>query len=590
MPPGAPSALSKELAGLFLLAVAAVFPAAMLAWGREAPPAPPPAPAQHDPEAERAAFLPPEGGQWPVELSIEDGEYLIGLLLDAVGTPAGKGRPVGRDAAARPAPVACTRPLRAPVLVTAYAAGGVRLRAEARAGTLAESVARAAAELASRTGGGRGLRADVLRVRIDVVTEARPFPATQRLAFAMRGFGEPAGVALRDGQRFAFFLPADIADYHAGTNEGMLRAVCRRAGLGAEAWRDPELPLWHLVVAGFVNEAPGGRHALPSPRGLTPGGEANISRLLRASRLAGQYLVRVQGDDGSYRTYWNPASNLGGGCESVPEQAAVAAALAGLCELRPRDEYIISCYEALSYLMRFTDSLPDDPRMAFTRRDEVCHVVWELEASAHVLAALCRYRRVSGMSQPGPWIAALAEFLLFMQREDGCFELKYDARTGARTTPEDGLDEPVPQAKAALSLALAHEALGVPGYLLAARKAVDRLAEAEGASGLAPAEARWLAAAAGQVGSALQSDRYVPWIGRIAAERRRAQLQAQDVPAADLVGATLTRFPPPSGPTADVPVRPGRQRRWFPRAVGQQHYPGSDPGVRPARPLGAGQA
>jgi hypothetical protein len=350
-----------------------------------------------------------------------------------------------------------------------------------------------------------------------------------------------------------FFLPADVADYQAETHEAMLQTVCRQAGLDPSAWQMPSVTMWRLETVGFVNAAPGSRHALPSPRGLTSPGEPNIARLLRATRLMGQYLARVQKEDGAYLNYWDPASGLATGCDSVPEQAGVAAALAELCELRPKQEYLTSCYEAVSYFVRHTDMVRGDRRMAFTRRDEACRDYWETEASAQVLEALCRYRRASGLTEPDPWIAALAEFLLFMQREDGGLELQYDVRTGGRSTPKAGARSMTPQAKAALALALAYRELQTPAYLQGARRALDALLEEDSTrqEPHAPQQARWLAMAAEQTGTALQSDRYRSWVKRIAAGRRRAQLVPPDVPAADLVGGTLSRFPPLAGPTAD---------------------------------------
>jgi hypothetical protein len=524
----------------------------MLAWGRvgRAAPAagtvgaPPSAPGQ-GPETQADDLIPVSGGEWPVELPAEDCAYLMGLFLGSLSPSA---EPVPEAGAA---PATVTRPVGAPVFVTIYEPGKQRVRVAARRATLAESVRQAAHDVRERSQ--RPPAPHTLRLRIDVLRQARFLPTGRRVAFACRGFGPPLGVALRSGDRFVFFLPADVADYQAETHEMMLQAVCRQAGLDPSAWQMPSVTMWRLETAGFVNAAPGSRHALPSPRGLTSPGEPNIARLLRANRLLGQYLARVQKEDGAYLNYWDPASGLATGCDSVPEQAGVAAALAELCELLPKQEYLTSCYEAVSYFLRHTDMVRGNRPMAFTRRDEACRDYWETEASAQVLEALCRYRRVSGLTEPDPWIAALAEFLLFMQREDGGLELQYDVKTGGRSTPRAGAKSVTPQAKAALALALAYRELRAPAYLQGACRALDALWEedSERKEPHAPQEARWLAMAAEQVGAASQTETYHSWVKRIAAGRRQAQLVSSDVPAADLVGGTLSGFPPLAGHTAD---------------------------------------
>ena len=114
--------------------------------------------------------------------------------------------------------------------------------------------------------------------------------------------------------------------------------------------------------------------------------------------------------------------------------------------------------------MSVTDTHATRPAIAVTRRQEVCNIAFELETSAQVLEALCRYRHVSGMTEPDEWIAALAEFLLSMQRDDGLFDLAYEAETGERSSPGANAGSPIPQAKAAVALLLAHGELGLPRY------------------------------------------------------------------------------------------------------------------------------
>jgi len=610
---------SKTAAELFLLGVMAAIPAVMLAWGRvnflsngTAAAAGAPGAVSGQPTADRPgepagkpaattpggtttgpggrsagpssatpsrvvqsnsraagpqedAVIPPEGAEWPVNIGSEDEAYLMAVALEAM-SPAGATRATGGDVSGKvtgsagdsasgqaAAPAACVSKSSAPVFVTAYAVRMVPRRATAQRGSLAESTRQAAKQILQEAHG--AMAPTLLRVRIDVLREARPLPVEKRIELARREFGAPFGLALNNGT-FAFFLPADAVGYPAETSEGIMESFCLQAGLDAASWRRPDLKMWQLDAASFVNGAPGKQYALPCARGLTPAGDLTVSKLLRACRLAGDYLTRVQREDGAYVSYVNPTGGLRGGCDSVSEQAAVAGALAALCEVRPRPEYLKSCHEALSYVMRGTDSDTFKGKMMFTQRQEVCRLVWEMEATAQTLEAMCRYRHASGLSQTDPWMAGLAEFLLYMQRDDGLFELKYDVETQSRTTPGAGAGLVTPQAKAALALTLAYRELQTPRYLAGAQKALDRLLRNEGSRKqlYSAEEARWLVSAARQasvLAPGEEGERYVSWAVRIATARRKCQLAPEDVPWPDLVGGTLAKFPPTAGATAD---------------------------------------
>jgi len=536
-PPKRGATVRGSAAAVFLLAVLATVPTAMLAWGRLG--------AAQPAGAGPAAVIPPEGALWPVQLSREDGDRLMEVFFAAL---AEGGESQGAEPAFGPG---LAESADAPVFVTVFAPGAPAVRACGRKGTLAGGVRDAAAQVRERAAA--GLNADELRVRIDVLQEALPFPEQQRMAFAQVQIGEPAGVALQSGGRQFWFLPADIVDYQAATNDAVLLLLCRQAGLEPMRWRSPGLRMWRLRTVGFVNSEPGSRYCLESPRGLVPLREPGVARLLRACRLGAGYLLRVQQTDGTFVTYRDAATGLRGGCGSAAEQAVAAGALAMQGELRPNAEYPPACYRCLSSAMASTDTDAANPRMAFTRRQEVCNIAFELETSAQVLEALCRYRRTSGLAEPDAWIASLAEFLLFMQRDDGLFELAYDGRSGERSNPGPNADSPVPQAKAATALLLAHRELAVPKYLAAAQRALAalRVRQAARETPCEAREARWLAAALREAAPLLPGQGCVEWLGRLAAARRKAQLLAGDVPADDLVGATLGRFPPAAQATAD---------------------------------------
>jgi hypothetical protein len=189
--------------------------------------------------------------------------------------------------------------------------------------------------------------------------------------------------------------------------------------------------------------------------------------------------------------------------------------------------------------------------MAFTRRQEICHVVWELEATASTLEAVCRFRRATARTDVDPWIAALAEFLLFMQRDDGLCYVQFDADVRAKSTPIAARGT-VPQAKAALALLLAYRELQVPRYLVAARRLLDALeAEVPANDGYTAAEARWLVSALHELAECSGGETGTERVARIADARREQQLAPADAPSPDLAGGSLGAFPPTAGTTAD---------------------------------------
>jgi len=523
-------------AAVFLALAVAAVPVIMLAWGRMGASASAPAAPGRPP-------LPPEGARWAVDLSREDGDRLLEAFFAALEAEAG--------AAATPPPGRGGDGPPIPVFVTAYVPGADPVRVCGYGAEPEEGVREAAAMVRARAN--PALEPGRMRVRIDVVREALPFSERHRMAFVRRPVGEPVGVALRSGERYHWFLPGDIADDEAADGEAVLMLLCRRAGLRAGRWRQAGLPMWRLRVAGFVNSAPGSRYAMASPRGLAPLSEPTVARLRRACRMAADYLLRSQQPDGRFVTYRDAATGLRGGCETVTEQAVAAGALGMLAELRPEVEYVEAAYRCLSYAMAATDLDAAGPMTAVTRRQEVCNVAYELETTAQVLEALCRYRRVSGQSAPDAWILAMARFLLSMQGEDGRFHLAYDAVRQERLSPGLHADSPIPQAKAAAALLLAHRELGIPACLSGAGRALVALRDSLAArpAPLQAREARWLAAALREAAPLFPDEGFDQWLCRISAERRTAQVLPADAPAADLVGATLERLPPTAQTTAD---------------------------------------
>ena len=526
------STLRTELAALFLLMLPAAAAVLLLGWGRIfGSVGPRPEPIEPLP-AESQDFPPAEGGEWSVELTPERARSLMTVFFDSLEAPTEGGQGAGEGT---------------PMFLTVYGRGGEHRRYLMRGETLEASVRGAAGKFYADFEG--KVEADALRVRLDAVTEVRPMPVPKRELLTAREMGEPAGFALRTRGGAHFLLPFERSAGRAGTAEEALRALCRRADLDAETWRQERWQMWWLKAVGYVNDLPGSRRALESPDGLVPVGRVSVSRLTRALGEGGLYLARSQEQTGAFLMYWDPTTGLRGGCRSLVLDASAAAALGIQCQVWPSAESLNACHLGLSYAMQSTRMDAHDPRMAFTTSEEACHGAWELEETAQVLEGLCRYARASGTTQPEPWIGATANFLLFMQRDDGLFELRYDPGAGEARTPGQGFNRTVAQARGALALALAHRQLGVERFLDGAEAALAPLLD--DSPSLTAEEARYVLSALVELNAARPSDDYVRYAGAIARHRRQNQVLPEEAPAEYLVGGTLEGYPPTVRVTAD---------------------------------------
>ena len=528
------SRVQVEVAVLFLLALGLAAPVLLLARGRALAA---PAQAAAAPQPDEGDFLPLKGGSWAVSIDAQGAGRMMGVFFDTLGAlQRGEDPPAVGDAGGGDAPL----------FVTVFAPGGAQFREQARAGGTGPSVREAAVEFYRESGGRFDPQA--LRVRMDAVRGMRLLTAPERLAFAERGLGEPLGFAVRAGGVLRLFLAPDTVDSRAETNTEMLNSLCRRSGLDPGAWRKDDVPVWALRTVGFMNDTGGSRRVLPSARGLASSVRVDAATLLRAARLAGDYLVAARGDDDSFLTLWDPLSDLRGGCESLTEQASAAAALVELGGTGAAGDYLRVGYDALSFAMHYTDMDPHDPAMAFASREEVCQELLQTEASARVLEALCRFHRASGLEEPLPWIRAVAQFLLYMQREDGRFELKYDPASQSKITPLKLADAVAPQAAGALALALAARELDRDDLQKAAQRALDGIAKAADPANRAwkAPEAAALMEAVLAVNSAAPQERNLALAGQVAACRRGTQVGEAAAPAPDLAGASADAWPPTS--------------------------------------------
>jgi len=603
--PTTSTAARRSIAALvFLATIAFALAVTLLGWGRMwgAPDSGIIAGTQPTPPL--PAPWPPEGGRWPAQLSDADREYLLGLFQDTFAAKArGEGSP---DLSA--APETCAARSVTLVVTTAFTRNGKSYRTIARKHTLAQSVAAAAVDTWARmqrpTAGTRELR-----LRIDVIQEALVMSPRRRQTFSRQYSAAPYGVAiavrkLPVGSKRSPFAIRPAADAvrmmtgatgpHARLMEALSESVGRKPG----DWRRADVHIWRIRADAFINDAPGSHKPQPCPHGLTPVDPMSPASQAAALRMAADHLLTGQDKYGTFPTLRAPQPGLiKRRCESLVEQADTTDALAtswasgmGVARL----DALTAAFKGTAFLMR-SEALQtlDEGSMKFAGRKEICNEVVELEATAAVLAALCglhaavtapgvpariaaeiKARNAAGrpaadfqklalfLADGGDKalladIEAMANFLTFMQRKDGLFDVRYIPDVALKITPPALRDDLTMQARAARALYLARRRLGKEHifYVAAANEALRALAAntADAEDTITSTEARWIVTAVAAHHAAMDTPNpdLIAWVGRITRARRARQLTADNPADFTFVGGTVESFPPESDATAE---------------------------------------
>jgi hypothetical protein len=589
---------------VFLTTIALAIGVALLGWGRIWGRPDPgafdgtrPGPSLREP-------WPAEGGRWPQALDDADREYMLSLFQNAFAMAGrGEGRP---DLST--APEACAAPHAIPLVTTAFTQNGKSYRFVAHKKSIAESVAAAAVDTWVRMGR-PAPDTRKLRLRIDVIREALPMSPRRRLRFVQQYSAVPYGVAICvkrpvpgvTAAPFAISLAADavrLITGMSGPRARLAEAVCHSVGLKPEDWLRTDAFTWRVRSESFINDVPGGSKPMPSPHGLAPVDPQSTTAQATALRAAADYLIAGQDRYGAFPTLRTPnprAPKLG--CESLVEQADTTAALADSWTSSmgaARLDALTAAFKGVAFLMQSEALQAEEERhMKFAGRKETCRDVVELEATASVLTALCRlHAAVTGPGVPTRIAAAvkarsdvgrptvdleklakfladggdralladiesLANFLVFMQRDDGLFDVRYIPEIRQKITPLDLRDDLAMQARAARALCLARHRLGKThiAYIAVADKALRALAQnnAGAEDTVTSSEARWVLTAVAEHRASLDSPpaELIAWAGRIARARHARQLTAEDLPNFTFIGGTTGSFPPEADATAD---------------------------------------
>lgn len=211
-----------------------------------------------------------------------------------------------------------------------------------------------------------------------------------------------------------------------------------------------------LAVLGVV------RAGLALPEG---GGDPTAVQLRASASAAGDWLLRHQLADGTYRYEWNRDTNTAPDDYNIVRHAGVTMSLYHLVTQAGDDAAWDGAERGLAWMLERLRV--QDNWIALTDPEADTS---SLGSSALMLVALAERRLASGDEQYDEQMRQLGNFLVAMQREDGGFAARW------------GLTEAVPDytstsiyypGEATWALALLHEALPDAGFEAPARRALD---------------------------------------------------------------------------------------------------------------------
>ncbi len=374
--------------------------------------------------------------------------------------------------------------------------------------------------------------------------------------------------------------------------------LARQLGLWEDGkWKDVDKTYFRFRTAGFV-EAPfdekAGKRGPPLPvyRGNTPPPELDRKAVIDACVAGGNYILRqlmrrraqvpmryalkpntqtklhthILAPGWTTRTvyrrlaygqfkyiYYPLTDNYQAAGYSLPRHSGTTFALALLYgKLKGRegvsDAQIRKFKEGAEIAIKYLGNMVERGRCKDSARDYVCvargHQT-DLGSSALTLVGIMEYQRQTGDTRYRDLARRLANFLVYMQRDDGEFCHRYDVAAHQRKCKDKLLYY---SGEAALALAMAYKLLGDERYKKATEKALDYLT-GENYWPLPMkflfGEDHWTCIAAEEAWPALKKDRYAEFCYEFARFQRRHQFDASDHFADYEGGYGITPFFPP---------------------------------------------
>jgi len=421
-----------------------------------------------------------------------------------------------------------------PVVVTVWHDGERSARVEGRGATVAAALEAAAAEMSKSPDLSSLSAAErrAARIQVDIVTARAPLlqDVVGLELFALHPGIEGLG-AITAGPEEHLLLPDDLVRYRLLVSQKPLPAVpdlrvgidMKRANsilainerITLRAWDALDRSYFRFRTDGFV-EPPGGGAPLPLERGIPAGPELTAENLRRAAIEGGRYLVAHLAENGRYIYEVDLASGRASDPTkprpySLPRHAGTTYFLAELYRLTGEKFLLEPIERAFGHFAELVEQggcrgkTPRGASFACVHQREDKRA--NLGSTALAVVALAEYKRATKSTRFDQLTRELAEWILFMQREDGTFAHLYDVGRAQRDEEAQLLYF---SGEAALALARMHAVYGDERYIRGAELAIDRLVEWYDffAGGFFYGEEHWTCIAAEAAWPALGHERY----------------------------------------------------------------------------------
>jgi len=467
-----------------------------------------------------------------------------------------------------------------PLIVAVWHEGRAVARVDAYGYTIARAVREAQALLAEQKGV-QGLADDArreARIKVDVVVgRAALMRPGSRLSYLFEGFFgldilptlavhagiDGVGVTL-NGRTHALLLPDElvrarlvsakhpfkrIPELKVGLDLARLdKRLARWAGVPDGAFAHAEREYWRFRTDAFVEQPLDKRPAPPLAlyRGLPPRPELTAANLRAAAIAGGRYLVAHLAANGRYIYEDDLTSGVGTDPEkahpySIPRHAGTTYFLAQLYRITHEAflrEPIERAFAHLKDLVLAGGCAGTTPEGAtFECVVDRGQQVASLGSTALAVVALAEYRLATDDPRYDELSGRLAEWILFMQKDNGDFCHHYNI-------PRKERDEKTQllyfTGEAALAMVLMHEITGDERYLRSAERALDYLVGWYDffVGGFIYGQEHWTCIASEAAWPALKHDRYREFCDGYAKFLRMQQVTAGDFPdQPDVTGA-----------------------------------------------------
>lgn len=359
------------------------------------------------------------------------------------------------------------------VWVTLYEKGKVRARVRGEGADMSEAIARAADALAGHPRI-HGKTVTTGRIKVDRVVGTAPLLSTSALFMPFAVNPGVDGLVYTNGELTRTMLPDDLIKAQRFGRAPLVPGIREmRFGLdtkwvleriGFEAGGN----LRRLRTEGIIETEQG---ALPSFRGNTPL-TTDKAAWRRAAIAGGDFVLRQIQPGGRFHYQYYPLTNhhprFNPRNYSLPRHAGTVYSLALMHGLTGEARYKDGAEKAIKWLNTQMPSQCGAP-------DRTCVVkgaIADLGSAALTMVGMLEYQRQTKDTRYAGTITRLANFVLYMQKENGDFHHVFELKN---TAPNPKLRKMFYSEEAALALVMAHEVLGKQRYLEAAERALDFL-------------------------------------------------------------------------------------------------------------------